>query len=116
MLFDTGAMNTQIEKINGDSVNKGEAKDQQDMEAAQEAANQADAILDSLQMPRLTAPVPTAVTVVHPSSASSSSESSRDDKGEIESDDGSMDDGNKQESGNMRVTRRTQRRMEHVAE
>jgi hypothetical protein len=46
------------------------------------AAQAADAILDSLEMPHLAGPVPSAVNVVH----SSSSTEGSDEKGEMDSD------------------------------
>lgn len=52
------------------------------------AAQAADAILDSLQMPRLAVAVPSAVNVVHSSSASEGSV----DKNEIDSDDSIVGD------------------------
>lgn len=60
-------------------------------EAAAVAASQADALIDSLQMPRFAGPIPNAVDVVPSSSAS---ESSNVEKTEIVSGDEESDAGN----------------------
>lgn len=83
----------------------------EEFSAAQEAADQADAILDSLH---LSVPVPSAVTVVPPSSSSTSEASA--DKGEEMSMDESvtdnMDDKMQNDSNGEigMTTRRVQRR------
>ena len=77
MTFDTGAIVAQLQ-----SRKVPDAAD--NMAAAQAAANQADALLDSLQMPRLATKVPSAVNVVHASSSSSEGSS---EKAELDSDD-----------------------------
>lgn len=75
---DTGAVLIQLQKLSGPPAQVDPAF----FEAAQVAACQADAILDSLQMPCLSASVPTAVIV----DASSSSSEGSCDKGELDSD------------------------------
>ena len=76
MTFDTGAM---IAQLQGRKTCTAAAN----MAAAQAAASQADALLDSLQVPRL-ATIPSAVNVVHASSSSSEGPS---EKAELDSDD-----------------------------
>jgi hypothetical protein len=71
MTIDTGAVLVQLRKMESDPV-----------DAAQAAASQAGAILDSLQMPCLSSSVPAAV-LVHASS--SSSEASKGDSDTDES-------------------------------
>lgn len=69
--FDSGVLSSQIHVKSFEQTT--------DDMAAEAAANQADAILDSLQMPGLNMLVPSnVVTVVPPSSASSASEGSLD--------------------------------------
>lgn len=75
---DTGAVLMQLKKMAGPST----AMDPMCFNAAQAAACQADAILDSLQMPCLST-VPASV-IVNPSCSSSDGAS---DKGELDSDD-----------------------------
>jgi len=75
--FDTGSVTSLLRKAN-ETVGCDVAEEAVD--AAQAAASQADALLDSIQMPRLSAPVPSAVTVVPPSSSSASSSSDKDDE------------------------------------
>lgn len=79
MTFDSGVILTQIHKHQAASDNGAE------LAAVQAAASQADAILDSLQMPRLATSLPTEVNVVHASSSSASEGSC--EKGELDSDD-----------------------------
>ena len=71
MTCDTGAILIQLQKIASPEC----------LDAVQAAASQADALLDSIQMPCLHASVPSAV-LVHPSS--SSSEGSCDDESDAE--------------------------------
>lgn len=72
MMFDTGSVATQVSSETPDA-------------AAQAAAHQADALLDSLQMPHLSATVPSAITVgSHPNSTAVSVSAS--DKGDLSSD------------------------------
>lgn len=70
MSFDSGVLLSQIRSKSLEHTT--------DDMAAEAAANQADAILDSLQMPGLNVLVPSNVAVVPPSSASSASEGSLD--------------------------------------
>ena len=85
-----------------------ESSDEVDAAAAQVAANEADAILDSLQMPHIESAVPSNVTVVPPSSASSSGGSVNSLDKEDESDD-SVGDGADANAAGM-TTRRVLRR------
>ena len=71
MNFDSGFV---LRQLSGKKP-RGPASSSADLEAAKAA----DAILDSLQMPRLAAPVPAAVNVVHSSSSTEGSE-----KGELD--------------------------------
>jgi hypothetical protein len=75
MSFDTGVVMSQV-KADRDSDF---AADYDFVGDAEVAASQADAILDSLQMPRLSNPVPTAVTVVPSSSSSSDGSADKED-------------------------------------
>ena len=86
MLCDTGAILIQLQKFSGPS-----GKDSLECFDAHAAASQADAILDSLQMPRLPASVSTTF-IVDPSS--SSSEGSID-KSELDSDESDGEPGDK---------------------
>jgi hypothetical protein len=83
---DTGAVLIQLQKFSGAPIQV----DPTCFEAAQVAAFQADAILDSLQMPRLPTTIPSPVIVP----SSSSSEGSCD-KGELDSDDSVVEPGDK---------------------
>ena len=77
MTFNTGAFLSQIRS-------KGNVERASEDSAAEAAASEADAILDSLQMPKFNTVVPSnVVTVVPPSSASSASEGSLE-KGECD--------------------------------
>jgi hypothetical protein len=76
MIFDTGAI---LVHLRGNMSLPDSA-----VLAVQAAALQADVLLDSLQMPRLATPVPSAVNVVHESSSSSESSS---EKAELDTDD-----------------------------
>ena len=80
MTFDTSAIVTHIQRANSYIVSN-PCDTSYDMLAAQVAANQADELLDSLQMPHIMKNVPSAVMVVNDSSSESSSE-----KGEGDSD------------------------------
>ena len=86
--FDTGVVASQLQRFfpsqravsgGNDAVSAAEA--------AEVAASEADAILDSLQMPHIESAVPASVTVVPPSSCSESS--SGDSVGSMEKDDSS---------------------------
>jgi hypothetical protein len=82
MTCDTGAVLMQLQKLAPSLPIARTELVGYDVVAAQAAANQADAILDSLQMPCLPAAVPAAV-LVH---SSSSSEGPSSDKDELDSD------------------------------
>jgi hypothetical protein len=76
MSFNTGCIHTQIPRIVNTPVKMETTEYVVDAAAAaQDAANQADALLDSLQMPR----IPTSVVSVVPNSAYSSSASDGSD-------------------------------------
>ena len=103
--FDTGAILSQIRKnpilsrLNIDLCDDAAAA-----AAAQAAANSADALLDSLQMPRLAATVPNAVTVVTPSSSGNET----CDKGEVSCDE-SLTNESEHNKTNESAMRRAQR-------
>lgn len=104
LTFDSGSLVSQIRSKNNPEHG-------QEDSAAQAAANEADAILDSLQMPRLNTIVPSnVVAVVPPSSASSASEGSLD-KGDScdESLGDQATDKNEDASGTGMTTRRVRR-------
>jgi len=93
ILFDTGVFIAQLQHLTVSKSTESEEKNIDSYEAvaaaaAQTAANEADALLDSIQMPQLSAAVPSAITVV-PSSTTVSVTSS--DKGDSDSED-SVDD------------------------
>ncbi|KAG7370842.1 hypothetical protein IV203_019412 [Nitzschia inconspicua] len=71
MTFDTGAIVSQVNQIMSASVHDMDAA----VEAAQVAANEADAILDSLQMPHIAPSIPSKINVVPPSSGSTTGSS-----------------------------------------
>jgi len=106
MSFDTGAILSQIRKnpilsrLNIDLCDDAAAAA---AAAAQAAANSADALLDSLQMPRLAVTVPNAVTVVTPSSGNESC-----DKGEVSCDE-SLTNESEHNKTNESAMRRAQR-------
>mmetsp|Transcript_15058 Transcript_15058/g.21313 ORF Transcript_15058/g.21313 Transcript_15058/m.21313 type:complete len:755 (-) Transcript_15058:326-2590(-) len=113
ILFDTGCVKAQLQQLivpqmlESADLNKG--TDTCDAvaaaaAAAQAAANEADALLDSIQMPQLSAAVPSAITVL-PSTAVSITSS---EKGDSDSDE-SVDGGMKQEQDNNCNTRRSTR-------
>lgn len=87
LTFDTAILLSQIQR--GQAA-RGRATTAE-IAAAQAAANKADALLDSLQMPRIASSVPSAVNVVH---NSSSSEASSSEKGDLDSDDEEGDKAN----------------------
>lgn len=80
LTFDTAILLSQIQRSRAAGGHATAAE----IAAAQAAASQADALLDSLQMPRIPTSVPSAVNVVH---NSSSSEASSSEKGDLDSDD-----------------------------
>ena len=87
MSFDTGAISSQMNQLF--KYKQGEHFEPDDADAAQVAANEADAILDSLQMPHIpTAHVPSNVNVVPASAASitdgENSHSSDESSGDVE--------------------------------
>lgn len=86
--FDTGAIVSQVNLIN--KVKESSEAEEAAAAAAQVAANEADALLDSLQMPHFEPPsaatIPEKVNVVPPCSGSSSA-SSNEEKAVISSDD-----------------------------
>mmetsp|Transcript_53266 Transcript_53266/g.129406 ORF Transcript_53266/g.129406 Transcript_53266/m.129406 type:complete len:707 (-) Transcript_53266:450-2570(-) len=83
MTFDTGAIMSQINNL----VAKAGPEINPDEVAAQEAANEADAILDSLQMPHIEpSSIPAKINVVPPSSGSSMG-SDADKGGELSDED-----------------------------
>lgn len=98
--FDTGVV---LSQLNNRGQQQAPAQD-----AAEAAASQAGALLDSVQVPQLSVSVPAAVTVVPPSS-SSSSEASAADKDDSMSSDGSTSDRQKPAENGMK-TRRVLRR------
>jgi len=103
MSFDTGAVLSQLRAVRG----KGDALDAA-ASAAQVAATQADAILDSLQMPRFSAPVPSAVTVVPSSSSVESGSADKGESGDDESDsDSNANEKEKEGDGRMAVAAAT---------
>jgi len=69
MSFDTGIIMSQINQFSKYSQNSQDEVDDPDA-AAQVAASEADAILDSLEMPHIATSVPSNVTVVPASAAS----------------------------------------------
>lgn len=79
--------------------------------AAEAAANQADAILDSLQMPGLNVLVPSNVAVVPPSSASSASEGSLDKGDSCDESLGDQPAGKHEESSSAGMTTRRAQRL-----
>lgn len=88
MSFDTGAIISQINHV-FNNYHQDEHCEHEDADAAQFAASEADAILDSLQMPHIpTASVPTNVNVVPVSAASitdgENSHSSDESNGDVE--------------------------------
>lgn len=104
--FDTGAILSQIRKnpilsrLNIDLCDDAAAAA---AAAAQAAANSADALLDSLQMPRLAVTVPNAVTVVTPSSSGNET----CDKGEVSCDESLTNES--EHKANESAMRRAQR-------
>jgi hypothetical protein len=96
--FDTGNVAAQLQLLDAPKGDLSEGDlDNFDMQAeedaAQAAANEADALLDSLQMPQLGTAMPTAITVVSSSSERSSAANAVSDK------DDSSDDGGHEDSG-----------------
>lgn len=86
LTFDTGLVNSQVHHI---KYSHGEIDD---VDAAQVAASEADAILDSLQMPHISTSVPTNVNVV-PASAASITDGEKSDSSDESN--GDADDNDK---------------------
>jgi hypothetical protein len=86
LTFDTAILLSQIQRSQATGGHATAAE----IAAAQAAASQADALLDSLQVPRIASSVPSAVNVVHNSSSSEASS----EKGDLDSDDEEGDKAN----------------------
>ncbi|EEC51055.1 predicted protein [Phaeodactylum tricornutum CCAP 1055/1] len=100
--FDTGSVQSQLHQLLRESGHH------TPFDAAEMAASQADAILDSLQMPQMSMTVPSAVNVV-PNSSSSSSDASSNKDDSLSSDESLSEAGHK--SGEQGIPSRRVRRV-----